>query len=100
MKWLFYENETSTRAKVILIYSVEPPEELISNGNYITVDSYSEAERQVGKSALPYCNPQTGEFWYEYVDRTLTPEEKLESQQEQIDQLTIMLGDVLLEGGI
>ena len=41
-----------------------------------------------------------GEFWYEYVDRPLTPEEKLESQQEQIDQLTIMLGDALLEGGI
>ena len=104
MKWLFYEKETDTRAKVLLIYSVEPPRELIDIGNYITVENVPSAEQKIGKSALPYCNPQTNEFWYEYIDRSLTLEEianvKIEEQQAHIDELTIMLGDALIGGAL
>jgi hypothetical protein len=101
MNYLFYENETPTKAKVMLIYHVEPPQELKNNGNYITVAAMPEAEQQAGKTALPYCNPQTGEVWYEYVDRPLTPEEmvnaKIQEQQAQIEGLTSLLGEVLLK---
>lgn len=104
MEWLFYEKETDTRAKVLLIYSVEPPRELIDKGNYITVENVPNAEQKTGKTALPYCNPETGDFWYEYIDRPLTPEElanqKIQEQQTQIDELTLLIGDVILGGAM
>ena len=102
MKWLFYEKETDTRAKVVLIYHVEPPEELLNKGNYITATNIEEPEQKTGKTALPYCNPQTGEFWYEYVDRPLTQEEilnqKIQSQEQAIAELTLLLS-TLMQGG-
>ena len=92
MKWLFYEKETNTRAKVVLIYHVEPPEELLNKGNYITATNIEEPEQKTGKTALPYCNPETGDFWYEYVDRPLTQEEilnqKIQNQEQAIAELT------------
>lgn len=104
MKWLFYEKETNTRAKVVLIYHVEPPEELLNKGNYITVTNIEEPEQKTGKTALPYYNPETGDFWYEYVDKPLTPEElanqKIQEQQAQIDELTLLIGDMMLGGAI
>ena len=92
MKWLFYEKETDTKAKVMMIYNVEPPKELISNGNYITVDNIEEPEQKTGKTALPYCNPETGDFWYEYVDKPLSSEEQL---QEQINALNIAIAEIM-----
>ncbi len=104
MKWLFYEKETNTRAKVVLIYHVEPPEELLNKGNYITATNIEEPEQKTGKTALPYCNPETGDFWYEYIDRPLTPEElanqKIQEQQTQIDELTLLIGDMILGGAM
>ncbi len=104
MKWLFYEEETDIKAKVMLIYNVEPPEELISKGNYITATNIEEPEQKTGKNALPYCNPETGDFWYEYIDRPLTPEElanqKIQEQQAQIDELTLLIGDMILGGAM
>ncbi len=104
MKWLFYEKETNTRAKVVLIYHVEPPEELLNKGNYITATNIEEPEQKTGKIALPYCNPETGDFWYEYVDKPLTPEElanqKIRERQAQIDELTLLIGDMMLGGAM
>ena len=104
MKWLLYEKETNTRAKVVLIYHVEPPEELLNKGNYITVTNIEEPEQKTGKTALPYCNPKTGDFWYEYVDRPLTLEElanqTIQEQQAQIDELTLLIGDMMLGGAM
>ena len=102
MNYLFYEKESEERAKVVLIYHVEPPQNLLNSRDYITVDEVQEPEQKEGKSPLLYCNPQTGDVWYEYVDRPLTPEEtlnkKLEEQQSQIEELTLLLGDMVLGG--
>jgi len=94
MKWLFYEKETDTRAKVMLIYYETPPKELLDGGNYITVANIEEPEQKTGKSALPYCNPETGDFWYEYVDIPLAPEEQLKELQEQINALNIAMAEI------
>lgn len=93
MKWLFYEKETDTKARVMLIYFREPtPEELAEiNMPYITIDEISAKPYQKGKTALEYCNPQTGEFWYEFVDRPLTPEEAIEEQNDKISTLILMM---------
>ena len=87
MKYLFYEKETETRAKIMLIYHVEPPRELLDNGNYITLNELPTPEIIEGKTELPYCNPQTGEFWYEYIDRPLTEEEKIELLKKENEEL-------------
>lgn len=50
----------------------------------ILVDSIPEEQPQVGKYGILYVNPQTKEFWYEYVDRPLTPEEKIAQLEEQL----------------
>jgi hypothetical protein len=63
LKYLFYEKETDTKAKVMLIYNVEPPKEILNKDNYIVVDDMP--ENKYGNFALPYCNPKTNEFWWE-----------------------------------
>lgn len=95
MKWLFYEKETNTRAKVVLIYHVEPPEELLNKGNYITATNIEEPEQKTGKTALPYCNPEAKEVWYEYVDKPLSSEEQLEELQEQVNALNIAMAEIM-----
>ena len=95
MKWLFYEKETDIKAKVMLIYHVEPPEELISKGNYIKVENVPEPRQVKGKSVLPYCNPETKEVWYEYVDKPLAPEEQLKELQEQVNALNIAMAEIM-----
>ena len=44
------------------------------NGGYL-VESLPQKEQKLGKSAVRYYNPNTGEIWVEYADRPLTPEE-------------------------
>ncbi|MBU5439314.1 hypothetical protein KQI42_14920 [Tissierella sp. MSJ-40] len=101
MNYLFYEKETDTRAKVMLIYYTEPPQELMDRGNYIMVENLIEPNVIEGKTSLPYCNPQTGEFWYEYVDRPLAEEEinskKLNELEGTIMELTTIIAQ--LQGG-
>lgn len=95
--YLFYEPETDEKARVVLIYNIEPPEEL-RNKSYFEVDTVPDPdpEQQVGKTALPYCNPKTKEFWYEYVDRPLTIEEltsnRVTELEEAILELSTMVG--------
>lgn len=95
MKYLFYEKETDTRAKVMLIYYETPPKELLDGGNYITIEDIPKPEQVKGKAALPYCNPQTSEFWYEYVDRPLTSEEQSEELQDQVNALNIAMAEIM-----
>lgn len=97
MRWLFYEKESDTRAKVTLIYYAEPPEELTSAGNFIAVDNMAEPEKIDGKVALPYCNPQDGTMWYEYVDVPETPEiQRIKELESQNAQMLL----ALVEGGL
>ncbi len=88
MAWFFAKPETDTKARVNLIYNVEPPQELKDRTDLVMVEGERiEKENRKGKKALPYVNPQTGEFWYEYVDRPLTQDEILAEQDERIDLL-------------
>jgi hypothetical protein len=55
-------------------------------------------EPKPGKGYLWYVNPQTGEQWFEEYDRPLTAEEQMQVQQQQLDDMTVLLGDLLLGG--
>ncbi len=95
MAWFFAKPETDTKARVNLIYNVEPPQELKDRTDLVMVEGERvEKENKKGKSALPYVNPQTGEFWYEYVDRPLTQEEIIEEQSEQIAEQGRQIRDI------
>jgi len=103
--YLFYKKENENKAFVELIYYQQPEsvqDVLLNYDGYLIKDEIPKEEYLVGKISKLYCNPQTGELWYEYVDRPLTSEEianqKLVEQQAQIDELTLMLGDMILGG--
>ena len=54
--------------------------------NAIEIEKESEIRKQnkVGKNCIRYYNPQTGEWWLEYEDRPLSPEEmEVEEVKEQ-----------------
>ncbi|MEW9096401.1 MAG: hypothetical protein AB2417_15090 [Clostridiaceae bacterium] len=91
MNYLFYEKETDTKGRVVLIYSVTPPQELLSQP-HILMEIIPTSDNIVGKSSLPYINPQTGEFWYEYIDRPLTPEE---IANQKVSELESMIADII-----
>ena len=55
-------------------------------------------EPKIGKGYHWYVNPQTGGQWFEEYDRPLTPDEQVQVQQQQIDEMTILLGDLMLGG--
>lgn len=84
MKYLFYEKETDTKAKVTLIYHVEPPVELTNKGSYITVNNIPEPEHIEGKAPILHCNPKIKELWYKYENIPLT---EVELQKEKIQEL-------------
>lgn len=67
--YLFYEKESETRGKVMLMYNVTPPSELLAQP-HIVLDIMPEPDVVAGKIGLPYVNPQTGEFFYEYIDNS------------------------------
>ena len=78
---VFYEKETDTRAKITMIHN-QPYDD--KNGllqkqidKGIEIDSMPTQEQIEGKQTLPYVNPKTKEVWYEYTDRPLTVEERL-----------------------
>ena len=88
---VFYEKETDTKAKITMIHN-QPhdnknglPREQIDKGIEKTEMPIKEDKR--GKIALPYINPRTGEIWYEYVDRPLTEEERLNNLEARIEKL-------------
>lgn len=92
MAYFFAEKETDEKAKVVLIYNVTPPEEVIKNAE-VKGQIIIEAERPVpgnpqrGKSQRPYINPKTKEVWLEQVDRPLTPEERMEQLDERLQSI-------------
>lgn len=60
------------------------------------VDSIPEPEQIEGKQAILYCNPQTKEFWYEYVDIPKSPEEMQQEQIEAIKQAIAELSTMII----
>ena len=96
-KWLFYQPETDIKAKVMLIYHRQPTQEEIQEVGlpYIETENYHEPEQRFGKTGLPYVNPQTGEYFVEYVDRPLSTEEE---REKLISDLEILVMELSLEG--
>lgn len=93
MRYLFYEEEAVGRGRVFLIYYEKPPVDLLTKP-HIEVPQLDDPEDVAGKVALLYCNPQTSEWWYEYADRPLTPEELMEQRLQATEDalLALMLG--------
>lgn len=92
MPLLFYEPETETRAKVMLIHYAPEQLDEATRARGIEVAEVPQPEEIEGKIALPYVNPQTGEFWYEYVDRELTPEERIAQLEQALLELSMVMG--------
>jgi hypothetical protein len=104
------QKENDTRAFVTMIHSkpenigINTEEDAIAKGG-ILLTEVPEPEAIQGKTAKAYVNPQTKEFWYEYVDRPLTPEEKLQLLEQEnqdlknrIDLMQQALDELLLGG--
>jgi hypothetical protein len=82
--------------------SILPENEL---ENYIEVEEIPTPEMIAGKTPVLMYNVQTNELYYEYIDRQLTPEEKLQlleqENQELKNRIEIMqqaLDDLILGG--
>lgn len=88
------------KMKVEIIYNLDHPDNagLDTSQGVVVEEEAPLPEPQIGKGYLWYVNPQTGEQWFEFYDRPLTPEEQLQVQQQQLEEMTILLGDLLLGG--
>ena len=71
-------------ARIAIIRKIDDNKALVlahrpDNGNSksgeVIIDDLPNRPKEVGKSAVLYCNPETGETWFEQEDRPLTPEE-------------------------
>lgn len=96
MRYLFYEKITEERAKVNVIHYKEPEKEITDNVPYIVVSSIPEPVTIVGKKAVPYCNPKTKEFWYEYEDKPLAVSEEMSAQADYLMDVDFRLSMVEL----
>lgn len=92
MKYLFYKKETDIKAEVRLTYKVEPPDYMLSDGNYVVVDDIlPKPELKDNEHAIHYINPKTKEQTYEIYTRTKTNEEI--SQELQVELNAKLLKD-------
>lgn len=64
--------------------------------NTVSAETLPVPEDQIGKDAVLYINPQTGQLFYEYEDRELTEREQLDQTTQ--NQALIILA--LVEGGL
>ncbi|MBO0571843.1 hypothetical protein FDF50_08350 [Clostridium botulinum] len=92
MEYLFYKKETDIKAKVILTYSVIPPDYMLSDGNYVVVDDIlPKPELKENEHTIHYINPKTKEQTYEIYTRKKTNEEI--SQELQVELNAKLLKD-------
>jgi|HigsolmetaAR203D_1030402.scaffolds.fasta_scaffold00989_15 hypothetical protein len=80
-----------------IVTVIEYQHDGLTDDNSMLVNSIPEEQPQVGKSGVLYVNPRTKELWYEYLDRPLTPEEKIAQLEEQL-RITQEAVDALLLG--
>lgn len=92
---LHVEKETDHRARVGgCWYDLTGlDQEFIESG--ILVESIPKESYQVGKIGILYINPKTKEMWYEYVDRSLTPEEEIAQLKERMHAMQVAIDSVL-----
>ena len=88
MKYLFYERETDTKAKVTLTYNVIPPECMLNDGNYVAVENIlPKPQLKKNEYVIHYINPQTKEQSYEIFTREKVQEKEEQNLQERISAL-------------
>jgi len=93
------EKITDTKHRVISYHSAPETLTEAQKEGSITINSVPIPQQQVGKSTLLFCNPQTGEVWYEYQDRPLTKEEM--ETEEAIEKVKkTVLDELKAEGKI
>jgi len=82
------------------VYNLDHPVNAgIDTSQGVVVEAEAEPPApQIGKGYHWFVNPQTGEQWFEEYDRPLTQEEQLQVQQQQLNEMTVLLGDLLLGG--
>ena len=55
------------------------------------VDDIPEPEQIEGKNAVLYYNPETNSVYYEYIDRPLTDQERIEELEKAILEISMLL---------
>jgi len=107
MPYLFYKQENENKAFVELIYYQQPEsvqDVLLNYDGYLIKDEIPKEEYLVGKISKLYCNPQTGELWYEYVDRPLTTDEianqKLQENEQRLADIEAAIAAILGGAGV
>lgn len=100
MKLLTGTFVASDKMLVQTVYNLDHPANAsIDTSKGVVIEAEAEPPaQQPGKGYHWYVNPQTGQQWFEEYDRPLTPEEQVQVQQQQIDEMTVLLGDLLLGG--
>jgi len=94
MVYIEYLKITDTKA--VVVYEHYRPADLSDTSKGLFVESIPDPEYRPGQDSKLFVNPQTGELWYEYEEREST----IEELRNQIDELTLMLGDLVLGGGL
>lgn len=87
------ELETENRMRVFIIYNLDAPEnkDIERSDGVIVENEPVPPPRKRGISHILYANPQTGECWYEEMERPLTQEELIEEQNEKLDLIMMAL---------
>jgi len=80
MKYLFYELESDGVAKVYFDSENDSYKDL---GNYIEVEKLPKIENKGNKIAVLYCNPDTKDVWYKYIDKPKNKNEKMRQEMEK-----------------
>lgn len=104
-KVVFYKPVDDTKGEVTRVIfktdGLDMNKVLSVNEPYVLVDTVPEPDihymKQNRKSSKLYVNLADNTISVEYYDRPSTREEQLENQ---VDELTIQLGDLILNGGV
>ena len=84
---LFYKAASKDKARVTTIHY--QPDKLTKErqSQGITADTLPDRPAvKRGEAAALYCNPETGEVWYEVEARPLTPEEEIQDRLASIEE--------------
>lgn len=90
-----HDNASETKALILAVFHQidSLPQNVIDE--CIAVESVPVPEPPEGKEGVPYINPQSKEIWYEYADKPLTPEEKIEQLESQVIMMSGLLNSLL-----
>jgi len=92
---VFYSLESETKSPVQSIHHMpDDPvygltEEQKAEGIRVEGGLPADLPYMIGKNSQLYVNLVTGELWYEYTDRPLTQDEKIQQLQDTIDMLVL-----------